>query len=751
MHSKTGFMKQNRELLAVILLPIILKLHLLIGLYSPNPIYVFSGLVTEARGRVLPGLSSIDPNVGTVSQALGHAAARDLLHGHMPWWNFYQGVGGPLAGEMQSAALFPLTPLLLLPEGQLYFHIVLQIIAGVSTFFLARRLRLSPLAACVAAILFECNGTFSWLANAAVNPIPFLPLVLLGVETVRGRVEAGSNEGWGGGGWFWGGWFWIGLGIALSLYAGFPEVAYLDGLLILSWTLVRTRGLARPAQLRFLGRAALGAFVGLLLAAPVLIAFLDFLPDAFVGHHDGGGYGGETYLPSASLLGLTLPYGFGFVFQENGLFPAGFWTRVGGYAGVGLLVLAVCAAFGKRLRPLRSVLVGWVLVTVSASYGVPGIADLVRLVPGIGISNFARFLPPSWEFALAMLAALALDDLAESPQARRLLRRAVPAVLGFIGVGVLALAPTLLTGHPPGFVLPSLLGSLSVGLLILAGLWWAGGRANPARAAAAICGFEAILFFLLPTFANPRHVRLATDGVRFLQDNLGYQRFFTLRPLQPNYGAYFGIASVNNQDLPLPRGWVDFVASRLDDNTDPMAFDGANRLDPGGRSAAANFLKNEAAYEEIGVKYVLTSPGAEPAGWTGGRLTRVFADPAMTIWQLPDPKPYFSADGCSLRILSRNSLTSDCLAPSSLLRLEYYADGWRARVNGGDRPVARSEPIFQQVELPAGQATVEFRFTPPFMTAGYVGFAAGLALLLAGLRGRAVTGQRRPPATMSGV
>ncbi len=723
MHSKTGFMKHNKELLAVILLPIVLKIHLLIGLYSPSPIYVFSGLATESHGRVLPGLSSIDPNVGTVSQALGHAAARDLLHGHMPWWNFYQGVGGPLAGEMQSAALFPLTPLLMLPGGQLYFHLLLQIVAGVSTLFMARRLGLSPLASCLAAILFECNGTFAWLANAAVNPIPFLPLVLLGVETVRGRVEADDG----------GGWFWIALGIALSLYAGFPEVAYLDGLLILTWTLVRAGGLARPDQLRFLGRAALGAVAGLLLAAPVLIAFLDFLPDAFVGNHDGNGYA-QPYLPPSSLLSVALPYAFGFVFQDNGLFPPGFWTKVGGYGGVGLLVLAVCAAFGRRLRPLRLVLIGWVVVTISACFGLPVVADLVRLIPGIGISNFARFLPPSWEFALAMLAALAVDDLAESLRARHLVRRAVPAVLAFIGLGVLVLAPTLLSGHSPGYALPSLAGSLLIGLLILAGLWRAGLRADPARTAAAICAFEAILFFLLPTFANPRHVRLAADGVRFLQGNLGYQRFFTLRPLQPNYGAWFGIASVNNQDLPLPRGWVDFVAARLDDNTDPMAFDGANRRDPGGRSAAANFLKNEAAFEEAGVKYVLTSPGAEPAGWAGGRLTRVFADPAMAIWQLPDPRPYLSADGCALHILSRNSLASDCAAPSKLVRLEYYAQGWRVRVNGEDRPVARSGPIFQQTDLPAGQATVEFRFTPPFMTGGYIAFAAGLVLLLAGLR-----------------
>ena len=115
-------MNHKRELSAVILLPIILKLHLLLGLYSPNPIYVFSGLVTEARGRVLPGLSSIDPNVGTVSQALGHAAARDLLHGHMPWWNFYQGVGGPLTGERleesigHDLAVSGVTPKLFLPN-----------------------------------------------------------------------------------------------------------------------------------------------------------------------------------------------------------------------------------------------------------------------------------------------------------------------------------------------------------------------------------------------------------------------------------------------------------------------------------------------------------------------------------------------------------------------------------------------------------------------------------------------------------
>jgi len=62
-------------------------------------------------------------------------------------------IDGGEAGVLTAAITLSmlLTPLLMLPQGQLYFHILLQIIAGVSTFFLARRLGVSPLAACLGA------------------------------------------------------------------------------------------------------------------------------------------------------------------------------------------------------------------------------------------------------------------------------------------------------------------------------------------------------------------------------------------------------------------------------------------------------------------------------------------------------------------------------------------------------------------------------------------------------------------------
>ena len=47
--------------------------------------------------------------------------------------------------------------------------------------------------------------------------------------------------------------------LAASLYAGFPEVAYLNGLLIAAWTLVRTATLPRPGWWPFLLRVGIGA------------------------------------------------------------------------------------------------------------------------------------------------------------------------------------------------------------------------------------------------------------------------------------------------------------------------------------------------------------------------------------------------------------------------------------------------------------------------------------------------------------
>ena len=74
-------------------------------------------------------------------------ALLDLLHLHLPWWNPYEATGMPLLGETQAAALFPPTLLTALSDGQLYEHVVLELIAGISTYLLLRRIAVTRSAA----------------------------------------------------------------------------------------------------------------------------------------------------------------------------------------------------------------------------------------------------------------------------------------------------------------------------------------------------------------------------------------------------------------------------------------------------------------------------------------------------------------------------------------------------------------------------------------------------------------------------
>jgi hypothetical protein len=140
---------------------LVANLPYLVGAADANPLGTRSGLATSISAGLLPGERAADPNDGFVSQALGRRAALDLLHFRAPWWNPYEGTGAPLAGEMQSAALFPPTLLTALSDGQLYEHVLLELLAGVSTYVLLRRLGLARWPCAAAGIAFALNGTFA--------------------------------------------------------------------------------------------------------------------------------------------------------------------------------------------------------------------------------------------------------------------------------------------------------------------------------------------------------------------------------------------------------------------------------------------------------------------------------------------------------------------------------------------------------------------------------------------------------------
>jgi Bacterial membrane protein YfhO len=698
----------------------------LLAFSTSNPLDYRSGLATAVTPGPLPGERAIDPNDGYVSQALGHRAALDWAHLRVPWWNPYEGTGTPLAGEMQSGAFFPPTLLTLLPNGQLYEHVLLEILAGLCTFLLLRRLSLGRWASAAGGIAFALNGTFAWFAHAPVNPLPFLPALLLGVELAFSATAAGRR----------GGWWLIAVAGAGSFYAGFPEVAYIGALLGACWFAWRCGCVERERLRAFARKGACGLVVGVLLSAPLLVAALDYVAGASLGAH-AGNLAGATRLPLQAVPQLVLPYAYGpiFAFGDPKLVLTGIWGHVGGFLSTSLLLLALLGVTARGRRGLRLLLLAWIVLSLARIYGEPRLlGGVLGVVPGMSHIAFYRYAFPTVELAVTILAAIGLDEMARGTVSRLRLAVVTAAMLAVVAVAAIA-ARALPHGQ-------YLTGSAAWGLAVVLGIVAVALVRDSRRriwTATLLVAVDALVLFALPQASAPRSAEVDAAPVEFLERHLGNGRFFTLGPLQPNYGSFYGIASLNVNDVPVPKAFASYVHTRLDAVVDPMVFVGNGG---GGRPRAApspvqELLRNLPAYRAASVAYVLT-PAGHPLPRSRA-LTLAFRSPSTRIYRLAGATPYFTATpACTVRAASRASVELRCPRRARLVRRETYLRGWSADVDGRATGVQRFDGLFQSVGVPAGTHRITFAYAPPYLWWGVAAFAAGCAWLLAsGIRGAA--------------
>lgn len=711
----------------------------LTGIFQNDPSLHRSGLAPAGRPNLFPGDSTIDPNDGFTSQALGHLAAEEWLHGHIPYWNHYEGLGTPLAGEMQAAALFPLVVLLALPRGLLYMHVLLQLIAGVSTLLVLKRLGRSDVAATLGGLVFALNGTFAWLTNAIFTPIAFLPLLVLSVETIRGRAREGVPFGW----------TLMAAALALSIYAGFPEVAYIDALFVGGWALVRLIQLHGVERLVFLGKLIAGTTVGLALAAPIMVAFLDYLVHTNAGGHFHGI--GEAALPSLGVFSLIIPYVYGPIwgfqsFDLSGRLTA-LWGGVGGFLTATAFGLALMAIWSRRQRGLKLFLMLWAFLVALKTYGFRPVAWIFNLVPGITSTAFYRYATVSVEFAVIVLAAFAIDDLLQGRLGRQII--AVTGLVALLVVtycGVEASAVVrVLVGAPHHTAWAAVSVAWAIGTLLV--VFGAGFLRSRLRTCllVGVVAVDALGMFVVPQFSTAHPAPLHLGPVRFLQAHLGSQRFFGLGPIQPNYGSYFRLASINVNDAILPKAWVAYITTNLNEHANPLSFIGVDPANLQGATSSTEFVDRLASYAAVGVIYVLEDRGRIPPDVVATHgLTSVYVDPLFEILQLPQPAPYWHAGDGAHCLIGKEDVTHvevSCGAGGSLIRLEQYMPGWAAVVNGHPVPVRQSGDLFQKIPLPAGKSRIVFTYTPP-----YIDTAWGLCLLaLVVAVGSAVIARRARP------
>ncbi len=556
------------------------------GWFSEDPRFLVSGLAIAppTRTGLLAGYPGwVDGNAGVTTQALGVLSARGWLHGQVPWWNPYSGVGMPLGSEVQASTFFlPFVLLLPLPHGVTLLKVAVQVLTGLGMLALLREMGLARLAALTGSLLAEFNGSFAWYADGPIMPVPFLPWFLFGLE----RSARGGK----------GGVVVIAISLAYSIVAGFPETAYLDGLLALVWAGVL---LSRaPVTRVFAGRVLLGGTIGLLLAAPVTLAFLLSLPISFIGGHATSM--ATRHMVAGDAPMLLFPYVDGpllaHLTQRVDEDP---WFQIGGYLGTVTLFLSILSLMRGGSR-LRWALAGWIVLASARALGLPAAILLVNLVPGVSWTLFDVYSAPSCAIAAIVLAASALDDRAPGP--RPVLAAGIVTAL-VAGVAVVAGWDTIRTVAQTDDR-PLVLASLAWGVAALAAIALAS-AGGMRRGAAWIAVIDAVVLFSVPLMSGVRTPKLDLAPVELLRRTMGLGRFASVGAIVPNYGALYGLPGINDNALPQPAAWVEYVKTELMPGSDGLSF--FPQVGDG-----LDFVAHQAGYEAAGVTDVVTPAGSAP-------------------------------------------------------------------------------------------------------------------------------------------
>ncbi|MCQ8277133.1 YfhO family protein [Acetobacteraceae bacterium KSS8] len=598
------------ELLLLLFLPFLIQLPALTGWLSADPIFREAAIPPGPVASLLRGDPGwVDGNSGATTQALGHLAAEQWLHGHVPWWNHFTALGMPLAAEMQNSALYlPFVLLLHFDNGVLLLKIAMQILSGVFMAALLREYGLRRVPVLAGAVMFEFGGTLAWFAHGPIMPVPFLPLLVLGIErTARARRSRHAGN-----------WGWIAIAIAGSIYAGFPETAFMDGLVALVVAGLRIAQ-ARRDGWRLALRIAIGGITGLLLSAPAWLPFAESLQVSLVGQNtDFAG----THLLRASYAMLLFPYLFGpiqYSTETLGILTD-LWWHTGGYCDL-LLAVAGGASLlcrGGRQRPLRMALGVWILLSLLKAAGVPGISQAFDLIPFIRQTMFYVYASPGWQFSLMLLAALFLDDLAQDIRPSRFIAPLLLLLSALAGGWALVVAwpsvHALLAGHAPNYraYMAGALVWAVLSLVTFLACW-----RRPA-AAAFVLAVDAVTLFALPVLSGTLHGTIDTRAVAFLRHDLGPTgRGYGLSRMAPNYGAFFGVPMLNYAYVPVPKALATRMRRDLDPDMDPTGLFG-DRL--GGFSAPVpdplmpqlTAAAHIARLERLGVSDLLVPHGADP-------------------------------------------------------------------------------------------------------------------------------------------
>ncbi|MCL7451515.1 MAG: YfhO family protein [Anaerolineae bacterium] len=696
--------------------------------------------------------------------------ARELAAGRLPAWNPYINAGQPGLADIQTGFFYPFN---LLPDlalalsglsfglglltAQVIFHFSL---ASLFTYVFVRHrarrvgssLAAARFAGAVSAIAFTYAG---YLTSFPVQQITiletavWLPLILLFLDRAAERTQPLSQL------------VLAGLALACALLAGHPQTAlyviyavFAYGLFLV-WSRrdkhVRS-GAGSPSRSRRLaaGLALAAYWVLLPIVLAVLLTAIQLVPTLqFIAHSTRTGLDYQAVswgFPLAEVTHLLYPGYFGGSPQYVGILP---------------LVLAVAALLVKRSR--REV-VFWTVVAVAAFLLAFGrhtfLYSLAYLgLPGFGAVRDQERIIYLFGFAISVLAGYGALTLVQPVHrlVRRGFRRFGRALI-WLWLAFIALTALFYFGYLQGQqqgvevnLFEGLLRHHVLVLFILGGsaLLFAARLAGRARRGVSMALALGLIWLNLFTVNWQYNLAQPLPGGPFPETGI-------VRFLKAQTGTY-RISSAGW----LPGGASAGIVYQIEDITGntPLRLDHFEVFE--------EQVESWRRWQLLNVRYVLSQEDLDGPG-----LVRVYEEGATKIYQVGDPLPrawlvsevvvasdtraleMLNAEGFSPRTTAISPRTVEGLGPGDaatppgtvqvvearpgrlildvsatrealLVISQPFYPGWRARVDGAERPIHRVDYFLQAVTVAAGSQRVEIRYHVPLLP----GILSGLTLL----------------------
>jgi hypothetical protein len=650
----------------------------------------------------------------------------------IPLWNPYIEGGRPFNANMQSAIFSPFSwPAYVLP-----FWWSLGLIGALKlwvpafgTFLLARALGQSVGGALLAGLVAGF-GLFHvvWLAWPLSSVWAWLPWVLLLTDRLVRRPTAPAFAG-------------LALVVALQYAGGHPETSF--HVLAIAFLFALLRGPRR--LLWFLGGVAAGSA----LAAVVLIPFVELLAHSSDLANRADRDPAKT--PIRFGLALALPDYWG---RPTQLVSEPFIVTRAFYAGALPLMLAAAAL----LRPSRE------RIAIAAT-GAVALAIVLGVQPFFAIANHVPGFSQAHNTRLAIVTLLCIALLAgwgiESVKRSRALTVIVvfivvaPVLAGLARAGAYPLGDAAKTAW--GFVEPkdtavlplaSILiwipfAVLAAGLIMMRPRWIVPAAIALTALDLARAGMGQNPAIPVSHAKSPRTGAIAAIGdERFVAvggSNAG------ITPLTANVGMRYGLRDGRGYDYPTGKRYDD-LWRRAVTKPDPLGL----TLPSTQASATPEALR---ALGLLAVSRILQPPGDEPL-----TLPKLYDGVDARVYENPDAAPRAfvvgsqTVTGDQLGAVTapgfdplKTAVVSERLGISGtgtarlttdepervvvratasdralLVLADTWFPGWRARIDGRDAPIVRTDQLLRGVAIPAGTHTVEFTYVPWSWRIGWI-------------------------------